>query len=149
MAYGPPPKDPKLKQRRNKEATAATLTDENPPEAKPELPPPSDCGIVGPWHKKVVELWNDIWSSAMASEYTKPDIHGLVMLMHMQHRYWNGEYDLDAEIRLQRQCYGLTNLDRRRLQWEIKRVEPNGKKTEAPKKPERLADPRSVLKAVK
>lgn len=83
----------------------------------------------------------------MASEYTQPDVHGLVMLMDLQDRYWKGETDLAAEIRLQRQCYGLTNLDRRRLQWEIKRVEPE-RKSSKPQAPERVADPRTVIKAV-
>lgn len=83
----------------------------------------------------------------MACEYTTPDVHGLVVLMHMQHRYWNGDYDLAAEIRLQRQCYGLTNLDRRRLQWEIRRVE-RPKAPPSPQRPERAADPRAVIKAV-
>jgi hypothetical protein len=38
-------------------------------------------------------------------------------------RFNYGEVNLAAEIRLQRQCFGLTPLDRRRLQWEIERAE--------------------------
>lgn len=146
---GPPPKDPKLRQRRNKEATAATLIDSSPPAEgkKPKLPPLSKLGREGKWHPYVLEWWDEIWASPMASEYTQPDVHGLVMLMDLQDRYWKGETDLAAEIRLQRQCYGLTNLDRRRLQWEIKRVERPGK--ERPRTPpERVSDPRAVIKAV-
>lgn len=144
-----PPKDPKTRQRRNRDATAATLIDSSPllDGKKPKLPALSTLGREGKWHKYVLEWWAEIWSSPMASEYTQPDVHGLVMLMDMQDRYWKGETDLGAEIRLQRQCYGLTNLDRRRLQWEIKRVEAG--KSKVPERPKRQGDPRSVLKAVK
>lgn len=145
---GPPPKDPKLRARRNKTSTAATLSDLNPPasdDSGPVLPPLVQLGGEGDWHPYVLQWWDEIWASPMALEYTTPDVHGLVTLMHMQHRYWRGEHDLATEIRLQRQCYGLTSLDRRRLQWDIRRPE---KPAEPQKRPERLEDPRSVLKAV-
>lgn len=144
-----PLKDKKMRQRRNKDVTAATLVDESPIQSAshPEMPALSTFGREGVWHPFVVKYWTEIWASAMASEYTTADVHGLVMLMDLQDRYWKGDTDLAAEIRLQRQCFGLTSLDRKRLQWEIKRVEKPGR-AEAPKRPERLADPRSVLKSV-
>lgn len=98
------------------------------------------------WHPYVLQWWDEIWSSPMSTEYTQPDVHGLVVLMDLQDRYWKGDPSLATEIRLQRQCYGLTNLDRRRLQWEIKRVEAGRPKK--PERPERQSDPRSAIKAV-
>src|SRR5690606_34616726 len=108
---GPPPKDPKLRQRRNKTSTAATFEDANEPfspETAPELPPLSLLtrdGSEDSWHPWALELWGDIWSSPMAPEYLNLDRHGLVILVHLHHRYWSGEHDVLAELRLQRQCY--------------------------------------------
>ena len=51
------------------------------------------------------------------------DIPGLEILADLVDRFWYGDAGLAAEIRLQRQCFGLTSLDRRRLQWEIARGE--------------------------
>jgi hypothetical protein len=146
-----PPKDPKIRQRRNVDVTAATLIDTSPlvagkPPALPERR--AADGKVEEWHEFAEEAWEDIWASPMASEYTQADVHRLVMYVDLLDKYWKGATVLAAEVRLQGVCLGVTPIDRRRLQWEIKRVEPNGKKPEAPKRPERIADPRSVLKAV-
>jgi hypothetical protein len=63
-------------------------------------------------------------------------------------------------LRLQRQLYGLTPLDRRRLQWEIERGEEAAdkghakaaertarKKPAAAKRAAKKADPRTILEA--
>ena len=87
----------------------------------------------------------------MATEYTQADIHGLYILADLIQQYWDAPHpQTAAEIRLQRQCYGLTPIDRRRLQWEIKRVEKGkGKEKAKTAPPKRAEDPRSVLKSVK
>lgn len=59
---------------------------------------------------------------------------------------------LMVEIRMQEQRYGLSAIDRRRLQWEVAKGEEaersrKPREPEAPR-PERVADPRSVLKSV-
>jgi hypothetical protein len=146
-----PPKDPKVRQRRNVDVTAATLIDTSPLVAgqKPELPVRTDAeGKVDKWHESALEAWGDIWASPMASEYTQADVHRVVMYVDLLDKYWKGATALAAEIRLQGVCLGVTPIDRRRLQWEIKRVEPDGRKPEAPQRPKRVADPRSVIKAV-
>ena len=147
---GPTPKDPKLRQRTNKEPSAATLIDTSPISAGslPKLRKRSDAeGNDVPWREETREFWDDVWQSPMAGEYTAADVHGLHILAALVDSFWVAPNTVAAaEIRLQRQCFGLTPIDRRRLQWEIKRAEPEAKKP--PKRPERLADPRSVLKSV-
>lgn len=149
---GPTPKDPKVRQRTNREATAASFIDTSPIASgtPPELiERRSEAGEVIPWRAETQSFWDDLWSSPMASEYTTADVHGLYILATLVDAFWaNPTETRAAEIRLQRQCFGLTPIDRRRLQWEIKRVEPNGAKPKVPERPERAADPRSVLKAV-
>lgn len=149
---GPIPKDPKVRQRVNREPTASTLIDTSPiAEGKtPKLRTRKDAdNKVVPWREETKEFWADLWSSPMAKEYTAADVHGLHILAELVDAFWAAPSTVSAaEIRLQRQCFGLTPIDRRRLQWEIKRVEPEGKKKPEVPRPERLADPRAVLKAV-
>lgn len=151
---GPTPKKPNLRQRRNKDATSASLIDSSPliegqiPELRERV---DDDGTPIEWHPRAVRYWKDIWTSPMASEYTQADVEGLEILMDLVDRYWRKpSTTLAGEMRLQRQCYGLTPIDRRRLQWEIKRIDPDapaaGPKRE--KRPARAADPRAVIKAV-
>jgi hypothetical protein len=60
----------------------------------------------------------------MAPEFTESDVHGLLVLAVLVDEFWvDPSKELAAEIRLQRQCFGLSPLDRRRLQWEIERSE--------------------------
>jgi hypothetical protein len=62
----------------------------------------------------------------MAAELLEADIHGLYVLADLVNRYWSKpSVQLAAEIRQQRQCFGLTPIDRRRLQWEVQRVDPD------------------------
>ncbi|CAA9364290.1 MAG: gp1 [uncultured Gemmatimonadetes bacterium] len=108
-----------------------------------------------------VSWWADIWSSPMAPEFDDSDRHGLFMLAVLVDAFWNAETptaakDLAAEIRQQGQRFGLSPIDRRRLQWEIERTEEAQDKgarrraqPPAPAKPSKsAADPRSVLRAV-
>lgn len=151
---GPPPKDPKLRQRRNKVATRATLT---VPAGDAQLAgrisptlPKREKGEV-PWHEETERFWREVWSSPMAAEFLPADVPGLVLLAKLVDKFNYGDASLASEIRLQRQCFGLTPLDRRRLQWEIERGEAAEKrrvKSGAPK-PRRGRDPRSYLRAVK
>lgn len=145
---GPPPKDPKLRQRRNKDATAGTFIDTSPI-AEGDIPelPERDDGVE--WHPRAVRLWDEIWTAPMASEYTLADVHRVELYVDLFHRC-KVQYSAAAmaELRLQGVCLGVTPIDRRRLQWEIKRVEKPGE-VERPKIPERVADPRAALRAIK
>jgi hypothetical protein len=147
----PLPKHPSTRARRNKVAGARTLQAVDHPEI-PELP--EDAGTV--WHSLTRSWWNDIWSSPMAPEFDESDVHGLFVLAMLVNAFWiEPSQALAAEIRLQRQCFGLTPIDRRRLQWEIDRGEAAEQQTTqrrnqakpkpAPKSGGKQADPRALL----
>ncbi len=149
---GPAPKHPSTRARRNKTSTNAVLTSDHAIVA-PELP---DFG----WHPMTVAWWRDIWASPMAPEYDDSDRHGLFQLAMLVNDFWIAETvrerrELAAEIRQQGQRFGLSPIDRRRLQWEIERTEEAQEKgtkrrakTPAGKKSSGGADPRSVLRAL-
>lgn len=141
--------------RRNRSATRATLSLVHDVEA-PELPDARE------WHSQTVEWWADIWASPMAPEFDDSDRHGLFALAMLIDDFWMADKpsvraSLSAEIRLQRQCFGLTPIDRRRLQWEIERGDEAEEKTRKRKtaasksseSSEPAVDPRSLLQAVK
>ena len=118
----PPSKPAATRQRRNKTSTNAVL---RVPEAGeitvPKLPRVAD------WHAMTLRWWRDIWDSPMAPEFDESDIHGLFALAMVVNDFWNATNPNDrqkasVEIRLQSQRYGLSPMDRRRLQWEIERT---------------------------
>ena len=142
------PKKPITRQRRNKTSTSATLIDSSPL-ANGRVPSLGRWSGRKKWRAQVQAFWNDVWQSPMATEYTQADVHGLWILADLLQQYWDTPCpQIAAEIRMHRQCYGLTPIDRRRLQWEIKRVD-EPKPPPKPKRPKRSKDPRSVLKLVK
>jgi len=144
---GPTPKPSHLRQRTNREVTANTFVDNDPVSASPPALPKRE----GKWHPAVTAWWSDLWTSPMASEFIRSDVHGLFVLANLMHEYWEKpNTTLAGEIRLQRQCFGLTPIDRRRLQWEIQR----GEEAEAKRKPAKREgpahnkDPRGILGVV-
>lgn len=146
-----PPVPKRNPARRNRSVTKATLPREHDVQA-PSLPERLD----DPWHPMTVEWWSDIWASPMAPEFEKSDSHGLFILAALVDSFWyRPSQAVAAEIRLQRQCFGLTPIDRRRLQWEIEKVDEaqdRGAKRRAKKEPqatdEPAVDPRTALRAV-
>lgn len=113
------PKHPSTRARRNKVAGARTLSAVHDVET-PELPEFDDVE----WHPMTLSWWDDIWASPMAPEYDDSDIHGLYALAMLVNAFWyEPSTGLASEIRLQRQCFGLSPIDRRRLQWEIEQGE--------------------------
>ena len=147
---GRTPKPPDLRRRRNKVATSAQLSDtQKPRKGMPDLPIRlADDGAVCVWGPMTIAWWNDVWRSPMAAEFVQADVHGLYRLAVLVDRFWvYPTKDFAAEIRLQQAAYGLTPLDRRRLQWEIKRAE--GDKAEQPTPARARGDPRRALRAVK
>lgn len=135
--------------RRNKSATKATLSTAHSVEA-PDLPGDRV------WHPQTLAWWADVWASPMAPEYDESDNHGLFLLAVLVDAFWTEpSQSLAAEIRLQRQCFGLTPIDRRRLQWEIERSDEAQEKgrrrrttSEPSRTPTKRTDPRAVLRAV-
>jgi len=141
---GPPPKNPKMKQRRNKESTAASLSAVGGiSRALPKCP-------EGKWHPAAVAWWAEVWASPMVHEYTNTDRQELQKLLRLENDFHLAKTPRErlsflAEIRLQRQCFGLTAMDRRRLGWSIEA--PKAKKKEA-KESEETKDDRDFLEEV-
>ena len=86
----------------------------------------------------------------MVTEYLRADLAGFYIFADLTDRFWkNPSAALAAEIRLQRQCFGLTPIDRRRLQWEVERVEQASRRQQAAPLPLVPAeDPRRLLSVV-
>jgi hypothetical protein len=95
----------------------------------------------------------------MAGEYLHADMRGgLFNLAELYQRRWS-EKDtkvliaIIAEIRQQEIRFGLSPIDRRRLQWEIEKGEEAAERTTKRRKSRKLdasarKDPRDVLKVV-
>lgn len=137
---GPLPKPAAQRRRRNVAPGARTLT------LAPRGPAPA---LHGNHHPATLAWWESIWSSPMAGEYDPSDIHGLALLDDLYDAYWTlppekamTKLTLAGEIRLQRQCFGLSPIDRRRLQWEIDRGDESVAKTVARKRATPKRDPR-------
>lgn len=154
---GPPPKRAGLRQRANHISGAATLRACAKADSIPELP------VMGrrKWHPMTESWWHDAWSDPMSAEYVKSDKHGFFMLAELVDQFWKlgstnpQRVKLMTEIRMQGQRFGLSPLDRRRLQWEVEKGEDAAART-ATRKQQRAAtramatavDPRDVLKVV-
>lgn len=144
------PKAPGTRQRRNKGPGARTLSADGPKVEAPPLPPRD-----GGWSTMTATFWRDVWASEIAPELIQVDRHGLFVLAELVEQFWEDpDPKLAAEIRLQRQNYGLSPMDRRRLQWEVDRVtearEKRKKRDErADKVKRKRTDPRKVLRMVK
>lgn len=151
----PLPKPEALRQRRNRTATKATLPTEESSASNhvPDLPE-REAG----WHPMVVEWWASIWRSPMASEYLDADMRGgLYLLADLHQVRWDSRHhpsalkEIASEIRLQEVRFGLSPIDRRRLQWTIEQGENAAERTaarrQAKKPPKSGKDMRSVLKA--
>lgn len=145
------PKAPGTRQRRNRTPGARVLSEDAPSIKPPDLPPRE-----GGWSTMTMGFWRDVWSSPMAPEFVKADNHGLFVLAELVQQFWEDPgRELAAEIRLQRQSFGLSPIDRRRLQWEIERTSEAQEKgagrrgREVERKKGRARDPRKVLKMVK
>lgn len=146
---GPPPKPAHLRQRSNRKAGANTITAPD----KPKIPAiPNPDGRT--WHKLTLAAWKHAWQSPMASQWLETDVDALGRLALLWDEFYRKqEPKVMAEIRLQEQRFGLSPLDRSRLQWEISRADEADQKTtrraEVARKRTGTHDPRHFLKAVK
>lgn len=164
---GPPPKDPAIRQRRNKVAGAAALADDRQRARVPPLPrrrgpdgKPLEKTDPADWHPMTRAWWRDVWRSPMAARFVKADMHGLYTLAALVDQFQRTPTpQLASEIRQQRACFGLTPIDRWRLQWEVVGDAVPLKKPAAPPPPPPpttpapdgapAVDPRFALRAVK
>jgi hypothetical protein len=125
---GPPPKHVSVKARRNKASTRAELTE---PEGEVEIPPlpPHFEEVNGKfveigWHPLTVGWWDAIWPSPMAQEWHSSDIYGLYAVAFLYDKFFRHPNEkTHGELRLARQPFGLTPIDRRKLEWTIGGVE--------------------------
>ena len=77
-----------------------------------------------PWRLETQQWWEDVFASPMASEFHSSDRHGLFRLAVLIDEFWtHPSTQANAEIRLAQKDYGLTPLDRRRLEWTIASAE--------------------------
>lgn len=148
---GPTPKPAHLRQRRNKKSGAAELSTPETPKVAPGIPNPDDRL----WHALTLKWWANVWASPMAGQYLETDIDGLGRVAVLIDTYYKmpQRSELLAEIRLQEARFGLSPLDRSRLQWEIVKAE-EAERRRAPKptastSSKKVSDPRKVLRAVK
>ena len=148
---GPQPKDPAIRRRRNRAATEATLPAE-PRAGTPTLPRRRDAtGQFADWHELTRQWWVDVWTSPMAGKFLDVDVHGLYVLAELLDRFWREpSTTLASEIRQHRTAFGLTPIDRRRLQWNI---QPEPKEEKRPKggsdkRGPKGGDPRALLRVV-
>lgn len=161
---GPKPKDPEVRQRRNKASTAATLP--APGESKKGAKvPPLNATILGlkrgqgGVRPQVVKWWHEAWSSPMATRWIATDVQVLYLCaqLHQQKQMFFEEgrpiTTLAAEIARQEGRIGLDVMSRRRLDWRIEgprqpdpqpASEPEAARPPAPEG----ADPRRLLRAV-
>lgn len=144
---GPLPKDPALRQRRNKPSTRAVLTMPTERKRAPSLPPRSDDQK---WHALTLSWWRSVWHSPMASEYLEADVKGrLYRLAVLVDRFWvRPDIKLDAQICHNEAALGLSPMDRRRLQWTVEKAEQEQRKRHAPSSIDQ-DDPRKLLEVIK
>jgi hypothetical protein len=145
------PKDPALRQRRNKASTRATLTVQVTPRKRAPSLPERGEGLT--WHRLTRLWWRDVWRSPMAAEYLDADVHGLYRLAVLVDRFWtHPSVSVAQTIAHQEQRYGLSPLDRRRLEWIVEKAEQATQQRRAPEPPKPLPaadDPRKLLEVVK
>lgn len=151
----PLPKPAGLRQRRNRESTRALLPSEREAAAA-EVPALPKLARGKKWNAMVVGWWEAVWRSPMASEYLTADKEALYLLARLHQDFWTADdpkerQQLAAEIRQQGVRFGLSPIDRRRLQWEVEKGEQASDRTETRRKRKVVAeakDPREVLKVV-
>lgn len=158
------PKDPELRQRRNKASTAAELAAPGSPELSKVKTPPltaQHLGIKGAVKPQAQRWWKEAWRSPMAPRWINTDIEVLYLcaLLHHQIAVFAGDgkpvASLMSEVRQQEGRLGLDVMSRRRLDWRIE----GPRVPEATPSPEALPmqppdrdegfDPRRALRAVK
>ncbi|HOU22676.1 MAG TPA: hypothetical protein PLN42_00325 [Anaerolineae bacterium] len=86
----------------------------------------------------------------MAEQFLDADKHALYRLAVLVDLFWREpSKELAGEIRLEQQAFGLTPIDRRRLQWSVEQEEVKRRTRQAAPEAETHAeDPRKVLKMV-
>jgi hypothetical protein len=134
-----------LRQRTNKKTGATVL---QMPEGL-EIPPiPNPDGRE--WHKLTLVGWKNAWESPMSPQWLTTDIDALGRLALLWDEFYKSpDIKTMAEIRQQEQRFGLSPLDRSRLQWEVAKVADVERKQQQRAGKKTGTDPRAILMAVK
>jgi hypothetical protein len=143
----PIPKSPATRQRTNKPPVKPAELVARRKVKVPNLPRREDGSE---WSKLTRSFWHELQRSPMVAEYLPSDLHGLYICADLYEQYWRtGDVKYAAELQRQRQCYGLTPIDRRRLQWEVQKVEKGerGNQPAAESRTRAQGDARAVLHA--
>ncbi|HEV8545016.1 MAG TPA: hypothetical protein VGQ64_01875 [Candidatus Limnocylindrales bacterium] len=146
---GPPPKDPAIRQRRNKTTTRAILR-KAPAARKRSLPARSPYGKA--WHPATRRTWNDWWADPLAAEWTEVHVSRLLLTIALHEDFNRAtsakeRKEAAAEIRLQEREFGLTPWAERSLQLERIHAEDEQSKKAAAAPPVRppSGDPRLTI----
>lgn len=92
------------------------------------------------WHERTRAWWRDLWTSSIASQYSRTDEHGLFIIAVLRDAFSKDPQPaLAGEIRLQEARFGLDPIARLRLGWLPAR------KSEPPKKSAELSRPSDPL----
>ncbi len=145
---GPAPKPEHLRQRKNRKVGRAQLVTMLPPSsgAVPVIPNPDGRQ----WHDLTVSSWQNAWASPMASQWIETDWDALGRLALLWDEFYKKpEANGLKEIRLQSALFGLSPLDRSRLQWEVNRADV-AEKQQAQRQVRKTGthDPRAAFMAV-
>ena len=144
---GPAPKDPATRQRRNVKSTKAALPAEGLGLKRVPTLPKANTGWE--WHPRTRVWWRELWKSPMAARLVTMDLQAIERLAFVvDHAHWcPGDARLEEQIQKLSMPFGLSPLDRRRLDWSIEEPKPAPKAQ--PQQPiEQGADPRSLLRVV-
>ncbi len=147
---GPAPKPANLRQRRNKKAGAATLPAPEADQVEKKKIPALQNPDKRKFHRLTRQWWRRVWESPMAGEYLPTDVDGLARIALLVDSYYKRpDKELMSEIRLQEARFGLSPVDRSRLQWEVlKGEEAERKRKPVRNTPPHKADPRGILGVV-
>jgi hypothetical protein len=154
MPKGRMPKPAHMRQNRTKKAGATTLPNPDSDQAERGKVPALQNPDKRKFHRLTRAWWKHVWESPMAGEFLPTDIDGLARLALLVDDYYKFPFkgkELLSEIRLQEARFGLSPVDRSRLQWEISKGEEAERKRKPPKSqhdPSSI-DPRGILGVVK
>jgi hypothetical protein len=153
MPKGRMPKPAHMRQNRTKKSGATTLSTPNSEQEEKEKVPALQNPDKRKFHRLTRSWWKHVWGSPMAGEYLPSDIDGLARLAILVDNYYNNPHkEILAEVRLQEARFGLSPVDRSRLQWEVLKGEEAEKKRKPQQQRQQNAspiDPRGILGVVK
>ena len=153
---GRPPKDPAVRQRTNKIATADD-PDAPPPKPLSHIPPLRKALFGGDAiHAETRRWWRTVWRSPIASRWITDDVLVLEKLVVLQNQWFGGNHSIalaDAIGRHETRI-GLDPMGRKRFEWRVQgpgQPKADGAPKAGPRPPSSPPpgeDPRKALRVV-